>query len=337
MFTTAKKFEEILTCLSILKYIIKSKSKKGLFDTNKNAESFFCKILNTTYKWKLENMNCVSSNYPAIDLGDSHNRICAQITSDNTSSKIKNTIATFIEHDLYKQYDRLIIFTLTDIKRYNANFDTQGKFSFDQNKDIIDTDKLLSEIEKLENEAITVIHDFVKSELKPLKEIFVEKGSLLSDVEKTTIDFPSNINKFLAHYNCDKEHYTIEYNGIHQLYTNIVNLPKETRECLFALLYKSQENKAFSYSPQLYTLYQEVTSYINKPEYILKGQFDILISHGLISHENEGDVSRFDIYSASPQKLNYFSQIKDFANGEQDLLREIIIECDFRSLSDGCM
>lgn len=334
MFTTAKKFEEILTCLSILKYIIKSKSKKGLFDTNKHAESFFCKILNTTYKWKLDNMNHVSLNYPAIDLGDSHNRICAQITSDNTSLKIKNTIDTFIEHNLHKQYDRLIIFTLADIKKYKANFDTQGKFSFDKDKDIIDTDKLLSEIEKLEDRDITVIHDFVKSELKPLKAIFVEKGSLLSDVEKTTIEFPSNINKFLTHQNYDKEDYIIEYDGVHHLYTKIVNLPKKTRECLFALLYKSQENKSFSYTSRLYTLCYEVTTYINKPEHILKRQFDILISHELISYENEGNVPRFELYSASPNKNNYFSQIKDFANSDPDLLKEIIIECNFHSLSD---
>ncbi len=75
--------------LSVLRYIFKSKSKRGHYDLNKASESFFRDFMNEVYGWKLANMNTIQSNYPAIDLGDKVNRICVQVTAENSSTKIK--------------------------------------------------------------------------------------------------------------------------------------------------------------------------------------------------------------------------------------------------------
>ena len=133
----------------------------------------------------LKNVNTIKKNAPGIDLADEGNRISIQVTSDNTSDKIKHTIAEFFLNKSYEKYDRLIILILTNKKRYSTVFDTDGKFSFDKNKDIWDVNDLIkkvnalsekyevtltnldSEINKVENNAntqINVIYSFIENE-----------------------------------------------------------------------------------------------------------------------------------------------------------------------------
>ena len=91
-----------------------------------------------------------SSNFPAIDLGDKETRTAYQITSKRDSGKIKKTLEKFVAHELYKEYDRLVIYVLTEKQsRYQGKgFDEiiQGKFSFNKNEDILDYQDLLREI-----------------------------------------------------------------------------------------------------------------------------------------------------------------------------------------------
>ncbi|MDM5140437.1 SMEK domain-containing protein [Aeromonas bestiarum] len=334
MFTTAKKFEEILTCLSILRYIFKSKGKRGLFDINKQAESFFCEILNSTYQWRLENLNNSKSNYPAIDLGDRDNRICVQITSENTSSKIHETIAKFIKHDLHKEYSRLIIFVLTDIKNYTTEFDTQDKFNFDKSSDIIDVDMLLNDIEDLANDTISKIHGFVTSELSQLRSLLADKNSLLSKVDSTTVTFPDNITKFLEYHNFDKSDYTDEYKGIRTLSEQINNLTKASREYLFALVFRGIIDNNYL-SQNFYALPEDIKSYLNIPRQDLLGHYNILDKAGLVTYEDDNNLKRLEICAPSPHGNNYLSQLKEFTNNDHDMLHKIIVDCDYTSLSDN--
>ena len=54
---------------------------------------------------------------PAIDLVDPKNRIAVQVTSDNSSTKIKHTIEEFNKNKAYQSYDRLIVLILTQKKK----------------------------------------------------------------------------------------------------------------------------------------------------------------------------------------------------------------------------
>lgn len=332
MLTQAKKFEEILTYLSILRYIFKSRSKKGMFDLNKQAEPFFCKILNDTYSWNLQNMNRIHTNFPAIDLGDYTNRICVQVTSDNCSEKIKKTIEKFIEHGLDKDFDRLVIFILTDVKGYTTTFDTQGKISFDKTKDILDIDDLLNEIEGMTYKDISKLHEYILQELAALRTIFAENGSLLANVESVPYDFPDDIDSFTRFHQFEDEEFQDVYEEVNELYNLLLTLTKETREYLYALLVRSQPPKGMFSSDTIYTLPQDLKSYLKKPDEELKKYFEILEEKNCVYYEGDDYPKRIEICAPSKLGINTLKLIKEFTKTDKRL-KSVIVNCDFETFS----
>ena len=121
-------------------------------DTNRVSEDVLIPLLSAIYEHtNLENLNVSEgSNFPAIDLGDKETRTAYQITSTPTSRKIKDTLKKFVTHKLYKEYDHLVIYILTEKQsRYQGKgFDEiiQDKFIFDKKSDIRDYQDLLKEI-----------------------------------------------------------------------------------------------------------------------------------------------------------------------------------------------
>ena len=73
----------------------------NLYDINIIAEDFFPGLLNLIYGYELKNANHLEKNAPAIDLIDQKNRIAVQVTSDNSSTKIKHTIEEFNKSQAY--------------------------------------------------------------------------------------------------------------------------------------------------------------------------------------------------------------------------------------------
>lgn len=137
----------------------------NLYDINIIAEDFFPGLLNLIYGYELQNANHFEKNAPAIDLIDQKNRIAVQVTSDNSSAKIRHTIEEFNKNQAYNLYDRLVVLILTQKKNYSTNFDTQGRFSFDKASDIWDVEKLIKDIRKLETEQIKSISEYLSEEL----------------------------------------------------------------------------------------------------------------------------------------------------------------------------
>jgi len=121
-------------------------------DINKVSENVLIPIFSEVYGYQnLKNLNySEGENYPSVDLGDDVARVSIQVTSTPTSEKIQETLKKFVEYELYRKYDRIIVYILTEKqKRYSANsFDdvTQGKVIFDVDKDILDYRDLLHEI-----------------------------------------------------------------------------------------------------------------------------------------------------------------------------------------------
>ena len=85
-------------------------------DINHVAETVLIPLFREVYGYKdLKNLNVAEgANYPAIDLGDENARVAIQITSTADSEKVKHTLEQFIKFDLYKKYDRLIVYILTE-------------------------------------------------------------------------------------------------------------------------------------------------------------------------------------------------------------------------------
>ena len=121
-------------------------------DINRISENVLIPLLSEIYEHKeLKNLNTSEkSNFPAIDLGDEKTGTAYQITSRFRTDKIKKTLIKFVEHELYKKFDRLVIYILTEKPEtyHGRGLDDiiQDKFSFDKEKDILDYRDLLKQI-----------------------------------------------------------------------------------------------------------------------------------------------------------------------------------------------
>jgi hypothetical protein len=98
--------------LNELAAVVKTRSRASLTDANHILETIAKRFFNALYGWNLANLNALQANYPAADLGDRQRRIAIQVTNADGSDKIKHTSDKAIEHDLGKDFDRLIIFFL---------------------------------------------------------------------------------------------------------------------------------------------------------------------------------------------------------------------------------
>lgn len=179
----AKSFEVIVTNLNILRYIIYSKVKVGLYDVNKRSESFFCGLLNIVYDWQLENLNKESLTYPGIDLGSLSDKIGVQITSQNTSVKIEKTINLFEKNEHHKNFDRLIVFIITKKSNHSKRFVSE-MVDFDKGRDILDIDDLLFYIEiNLSLDKIKQIEQYILNEIPYYTASITSENDLLSHRE----------------------------------------------------------------------------------------------------------------------------------------------------------
>jgi energy-coupling factor transporter ATP-binding protein EcfA2 len=138
--------------LSRFREQIKILNSNGEFSINTHAENILIKVLNEIYECDLENVNYTENKtYPSIDLRDKSNRIAIQVTSTADLKKVKHTLTNFIEKGIYKDFDRLFIFIITEkqSKYDQSKIDetTKGKFTF-KAKSIIDRTNVYLELNK---------------------------------------------------------------------------------------------------------------------------------------------------------------------------------------------
>lgn len=125
------------------------------YDINRVAESVLIPIFSEIYGYKnLKNLNQIKENYPAIDLGDDVAKVAFQITATSDSTKIKHTLEEFVKYELYKKYDRLIVYIITEKQNsYSGNGFQEilgGKFEFDKKRDIQDYRDILNRVDELQ-------------------------------------------------------------------------------------------------------------------------------------------------------------------------------------------
>lgn len=225
----------------------------NLYDINIIAEDFFPGLLNLIYGYELKNANHLEKNAPAIDLIDQKNRIAVQVTSDNSSTKIKHTIEEFNKSQAYHLYDRLVVLILTQKKKYSSNFDTQGLFSFEKARDIWDVEKLIKDIRELETAKIKNVSDYLSEEL--YNKYYSVRETQAGEVD-TIIDL-------------------IEYISQHRK----VNKDRETTVDPEYKIYKRFKNfadKLITEYTTLYTIYGEALNIVNETLGIDEAQ-DIII------------------------------------------------------------
>lgn len=159
-----ERYKDIISYFERIEGEIRKQNRRGLRDINVAMEDLMCDLLNLTYDYELENLNREKMNYPGIDLGDRYNRVAVQITSESDREKIEKTIAMFDKQGYRKEYDRLIIMILGKKKKYKKEFRAKT-FSFSADKDIVDMDQLLRDIDTCNTSKVERIWRLLKSEI----------------------------------------------------------------------------------------------------------------------------------------------------------------------------
>ena len=141
--------------LSRFKEQVQILNKNGEFSINIHAENILIKVLNEIYDCKLENINySEGKNYPSIDLRDKSKRFAIQVTSTGNFKKIKDTLSKFLENEFYKDYDKLLIFIITEKQsRYEESkikSVTKDIFNFNV-VDIVDKSDIYRELNEQNN------------------------------------------------------------------------------------------------------------------------------------------------------------------------------------------
>ena len=124
---------------------------QGRTDINLALEDALIPILKSAYNLPhLENMNRVQRNYPGIDLGDDHDRVCFQISATTTLAKVKKTLSTFIDKRYFNDFDELYVLVLvkkqSSYSQPAADSIVNNNFTFSTRKHIIDLGDVLKQV-----------------------------------------------------------------------------------------------------------------------------------------------------------------------------------------------
>ncbi|MEC0105349.1 SMEK domain-containing protein [Paenibacillus taichungensis] len=153
-----------LSCIGWLKNYIELNNVNSLTDINKYCEDFLVPILNRTYGLNLINLNQIEVNFPAVDLGDYHSRICYQVSSTVDIKKIEETLNTFDSNGLYSSFNEINMFMLGTKKSYRKKLNYDN-FSFDYKKNVKDFSDLSRDILSKKMDELKEIVELLEAEM----------------------------------------------------------------------------------------------------------------------------------------------------------------------------
>lgn len=120
-----------------LERLVHIENANGEYSINKMSENLLIGFFNILFDANFENANyTLAENYAAIDIIDSNNKIALQITSENSSGKILETMQMIRERKIYEEFHRFYIYILDRKKAYRNLQDRIDKitgklFTFD--------------------------------------------------------------------------------------------------------------------------------------------------------------------------------------------------------------
>jgi hypothetical protein len=330
--TSAQTFEDILLKLSVLRYIFKSRSKRGRYDLNKQAENFFRDILNLVYGLDLVNLNEKVSNAPIIDLGDKGNRICIQVTAERESVKIRDTINGFLKRKLYNQYDRLVILIITEKRSHTTDFDTKSKFNFSKEDDIWDIDDLLERVEMLDLNKAEELKNYLSKELAPIVAAFAEPNSLLAKAEAPINTPPKTAEKFLSFLNFEPEdsYWKDELISIRQFYKKLSRLSRKQREFL-SIIVNRGEVKDNSVTSRIRIFPSELENFAKLSCEEVVNYFQVLDSASLAYCDEDDRPHQIVIYFQTYSDSDLFVMFKQFLRTDEKI-NKLLVDGDFTVL-----
>ncbi len=187
--TQQELLQQSSTLLGRFAYEVKVANAIGLFDINTIAEDFLIPIFVIAFNCPdLCNQNRIQMNFPAVDLGCETSRTSIQITSDSSSSKMRETLEKFESHGLSSDFDILYVYVITERqKSYTSQKLTEAasklSIAFDPSGNILDFRDLAKRLSELNNEQLESINSHLEAE-------FTKTDA--------NLEFRSNLDAFLG-------------------------------------------------------------------------------------------------------------------------------------------
>jgi hypothetical protein len=166
VFKRADSLEAIADGLAWIKLSCEQRGWLKLFDDHVVAQHFFCRFLNAAFNLGLVELDLIQSNHPAIDLGDSTNRIAYQITTERRGEKIQHTLDKFVQHGLAEQYDTLRILIVGDRQSTYKSVIVPVSLQFDSDRDILGIEELVKYIANVDTARLEYLRSILADELK---------------------------------------------------------------------------------------------------------------------------------------------------------------------------
>ena len=271
-------FEKILTNLNILRYIIISKVKVGDYSTNKKVEGFYGDLLNKVYGWDLKRSDKITN--PGIDLACETTLIGVQVTSQKKHDKVTKTLELFDKYYL-GTLNRVIIFNITSKSNHSKDF--TSLVTFDKEKDIIDLDDILIEIEKLETPKLKEIEKYILQEIPYyISKITNEKDFLRNRVDYKNV-VPKNCLKFLS-ISSDPNELANFKKKVNSLHSNLLSISKKERQAFLAFLTKCDKSE-FMLAASTWCNVLMDSFYFEKNE--LPGLIELLLNKNLLYNDED--------------------------------------------------
>ena len=151
---------------------VKVANAMGLFDINTVAEDFLIPIFSMAFNCPdLRNQNRIQMNFPAVDLGCKTSSTSIQITSDSSSSKVRETLEKFESHNLSSDFDSLYVYVITERQNsYSSQKLTEAvnklSINFDTSTNILDFRDLAKKLGELTNEQLERINEHLEEEFR---------------------------------------------------------------------------------------------------------------------------------------------------------------------------
>ncbi|MGV3617935.1 MAG: SMEK domain-containing protein [Fimbriimonas sp.] len=193
----------IVELLAVFSREVEISQAASFTDLNRVAQSFLRDILAIALRLPgLANLDQTErANHPAIDLGDNSHRVAIQVTGTARAAKARETLASFLKHNLADDYDSLKVFILTEKSSSypsDLRIEGPGRFMFDPKRDIIDFRSLLPIIQGLdliEQEQILATLEFELGDTSVRK--FIVPSSEIDEVEEVFVA-PTQFTKALG-------------------------------------------------------------------------------------------------------------------------------------------
>jgi len=238
-------FNKITTDLIMLARTVEIKNKLALTDDAKWGEFFFCELLNIIYDYELVNLNVKEiENYAGIDLGDSANKICIQVTGTNTTDKIHKTLEISDKYNREKEYDTLIILIIGFKQKYPRVVFSSKFSNFNKDEHIWDIHTLIKKIKELSPEKMKAIADFIDSRLDGVisinpDDLLEEDIAIILDLLFSYVCKDKTINE-----KSDKKYLVSERGPDFIIHKNTVNNVDD-------LLFNNEIRESFSYEKKI--------------------------------------------------------------------------------------